>query len=737
MKSVKISKSQMIGIAAVSIASACIFRLYMLGGIDVLLFGGNQAGGLSKSSVLRAAAGLFLSWEVYIFAVAAGAVGWFFTASPKPLQFIYRYRYPLALALLGVCVAVGLSGSSIGTWCDLLGTEDSGLILGTSRSIRSDEWAVSTPTLLAQAYNGGNSYAYFSDTIRGTATDYYMGFRQPVYDIGMIFRPFHLGYLFLPVGNALSFYWFGRLIALALVSFEFGMFLTKGRKGLSAVFMLLITLAPAVQWWFTTALTDLLIYSMLSVVLFDKYAKQQSWAKRIPYTLGILMCAGCFVMVLYPSWQAPLVYVLLGMILYVILDNRKNFAFGIKDAAVIAAGCAGIAALILYIMNKSAETVRIISQTVYPGERFETGGGSFPHMNSYVNNIWMALTGYVAGPGSNPCENAQLIDLFPLCYIPALVVLIRDKVKDKLLIILTALSAFFGIWCIAGFPSFLAKITFLSNSQSNRTVIIFEFCNIMLLIRGMSLMTGPLGRRAAALSAGACALVLAFANGIFYKAFYVNHTFAKLALFAASLMIFAAVFYLTLRRGAKNGRMALGALLLLIVFMGGAVVNPLRRGVGALEKIEWVQEIKSVGESGENPKDGTYDGRLWLVDNERQPFNNLPLLCGRSTFNATAVYPDLETMSLLDPTGQYSDIYNRYAHITAIIIEEGEPYFESGGSEDTMVVYLTLDDVQKLGVDYITSRRELTGMQTENTGLTRVNDSEVYYIYKLQEKETL
>lgn len=733
MKSVKISKLRIIGIVLFSIMLACVFRLYMLGGIDVLLFNGGESGGFNMAFIRRAVKGIFLSWDTYVFALFAGFAGWFISVKPKVPEFIYKYRYFIALAVFAVCVFFGLSGSSIGMWCESFGVGDSGLLLGTSRAIRSDEWAVSTPMMLAQAYNGGNAYSYFSDTIRGSLTDYYMGFRQPVYDIAMIFRPFQLGYLFLPVANALSFYWFGRLIALALVSFEFGMLFTKGRKGLSVVFMLLISFAPAVQWWYSTAIVELLIYSMLSVVLFDRYAKENSWAKRIPYTLGILMCAGCFIMVLYPAWQVPLVYVLLGLILYVILENRKNFRFGIKDAAVIVAGCAGVAALILYIMNKSSEAVRIISQTVYPGERFETGGGCFAHINEYTNNIWMTVTDYVPGSGANQCENARFIDLFPLCYIPALVVLIRDRVRDRFLIIMAALSVFLGLWCVTGFPSFLAKITFMYNSPSNRTIIIFGFCNIMLLIRGITLMSRPLARRTAAVSAAACVLVPTVSNFLFNRDFFVNQALPKLALCAASVIVFALVFYLLLRKGAKRVRPLLAALILLVVFTGGVTVNPLRKGVAALDNVEWLREINEIGRSAENTGDGSYDGRLWLVDNELLPVNNLPLLCGRTTFNATAVYPDLEKLAILDPTGKYNDIYNRYAHITSVIVKDGEPYFESGGAEDMFIVYFTLDDARRLGVEYITSKRDLTGMETESTGLVRLNDGGEYFIYKLKE----
>ncbi len=772
MKSLRLSGPRIIGLAVFSTVLACFFRLYMLGGIDALLFSGPQPGVINGAFIRRAVKAVFFSWDIYVFALLTALIGWLFMADRRIPGFICRYRYPFAAGLFLICVLTELSGSSIGMWCESFGVKDTGLLLGASRPIRSDEWAVSMPTLLAQAYNSGDSYSYFSDTIRGSLTDYYMGFRQPVYDIAMIFRPFQLGYLFLPVGKALSFYWFGRLIALALVSFEFGMFISKRKKGLSAVFMLLVTFAPVVQWWFSTALTELLIYSMLSVVLFDRYAKEGSWLRRIPYTLGILLCAGCFIMVLYPAWQVPLVFVLLSLILYVILENRKDFSFGLKDAGVIVLGCVGTAVLLLRVFNKSSETVSIISGTAYPGARFETGGGCFANLGGYFCNIWSAFTEYVPGLLANQCENSLFTDLFPLCYIPAVIVSVRDKIKDRFLIILGAVTAFLGIYCVFGFPGFLSKITFMYNSQGKRALIIFELCNIMLLIRGMALMKKPLGRRASALASGGCVLFAAGTTLFFNRSFYAEQPLPKLALLAASAVIFAAVFYLILRRtadgakpagtgrgaegqsvvsqdgGMKDSRLALGALIILIAFIGGAAVNPLRRGIDALDNVEWLREIKNVGEAnvalaagngaaGGAGEDGSsaekpYDSRLWLVDSELLPCTNLPLLCGRTTFNATAVYPDMDTMAILDPDGKYSDIYNRYAHITTVITEEGEAYFEPGVSEDCFVLYMTLEDAKKLGVDYITSRRDLSEIDPEGAYLTRINDSDIYYIYRLQ-----
>ena len=116
---------------------------------------------------------------------------------------VYQLRYLAAAVILFCCVLFEISGSSIGFWSVLLdGTyensaqDNSGDLLGSSRSIRTDEWAVSTPMAFSQEYNHTGEYPYFSDTIRGDSTDAFIVYGQPVRSWEVIFRPFQIGYLF-------------------------------------------------------------------------------------------------------------------------------------------------------------------------------------------------------------------------------------------------------------------------------------------------------------------------------------------------------------------------------------------------------------------------------------------------------------------------------------------------------------------------------------------------------------
>lgn len=196
---------------------------------------------------------------------------------------LYKYRFWISGILLIVLIFFEIHGSSILYWQNYLSnlTNIYEPLIGISRGIRSDEWAVNTPMLLSQYYNNSGLFPYFSETIRGTLTDTFIIYGQPVRDIAILFRPFHWGYLLLSPAKGLSFFWIGRVIALFLVSFEFGMILTQKSKLLSLIYALLITWSPVVQWWFAiNGLVEMLVFGQLALIMITLYMNDQNYYKR-------------------------------------------------------------------------------------------------------------------------------------------------------------------------------------------------------------------------------------------------------------------------------------------------------------------------------------------------------------------------------------------------------------------------------------------------------------------------
>ena len=86
---------------------------------------------------------------------------------------IYKHRIITAFFVFVLCVIFEISGSSIGMWNTYLnnGEKNDGVLIGESKAIRSDEWAVNTPMTFSQQFN---DFGYFSNVIRGTSTDVFI-----------------------------------------------------------------------------------------------------------------------------------------------------------------------------------------------------------------------------------------------------------------------------------------------------------------------------------------------------------------------------------------------------------------------------------------------------------------------------------------------------------------------------------------------------------------------------------
>ena len=186
-------------------------------------------------------------------------------------EWLYKYRYAIAIIIFILCIFLEISGSSIGMWKNWGGmnVDADGVLFGKPRSIRSDEWAVLTPMMFSQYFDGFN---YFSNLIRGGNTDVFMIYGLPTLNLMQVFRPFQIGFLFLGIAKGLSFFWCGRGIALFLVMFELAMILTKKNKLLSLLAAIMITLAPMIQWWFAiNGIVEIFVFGGLAIILLEKY----------------------------------------------------------------------------------------------------------------------------------------------------------------------------------------------------------------------------------------------------------------------------------------------------------------------------------------------------------------------------------------------------------------------------------------------------------------------------------
>ena len=98
--------------------------------------------------------------------------------------------------------------------------------------------------------------------------------------------------------------------------------------------------------------------------------------------------------------------------------------------------------------------------------------------------------------------------------------------------------------------------------------------------------------------------------------------------------------------------------------------------------------------------------------------------------NSVNTYPDLEKWEKLDVNNQYSDIYNRYAHIIIDIQNTNDTSFELL-FPDRFTVHINVNDLEKLNITYIATDHNLEKFTNNNISfreIYRINNYKIYNI---------
>lgn len=393
--------------------------------------------------------------KMLIFFVALFALDFLISRSPARFSnSLYRYRYLVAAALFALTVLLNVSGSSIGLWAEsfLVSPENSGIIASVARECRTDEYALFTAMTFAQLQDPSGFLPYFGSVLRGTTTDMFLLYGQPVLDPAFVFRPFQWGYLFLGLSRGLSFYWFGRLIALFMASFEFGMLLLRKNRQLVLAYAALVTFAPTVAWWFSiNGLVEMLVFGQAGIVLLRQYTQTARLWIRILIAALLVIFVGGFALAVYPAWEIPLAYVFVAIALTAGASHFRELHFGRQDTIIAFIAIAVLAASMAYIFLKSHDLIVAELNTAYPGKRIEAGGGAGNLVFHYVLSYLLPFmpSGDDSGLAEGrPDSCAMFFSLFPLGIILAVINIARclkcNAKPDAITICLLILTAAFG-----------------------------------------------------------------------------------------------------------------------------------------------------------------------------------------------------------------------------------------------------------------------------------------------------
>ncbi|HFU3949683.1 TPA: hypothetical protein ACGO9U_001915 [Streptococcus suis] len=628
--------------------------------------------------------------------------------------------------LIGVIAIVfELSGSSIGLWGNYLNTGDyDNVLFGSSRSVRSDEFAASVPWAFSQMTDNDSSYLYVNNIVRGTATDMFLLLNQPVFDFAVIFKPAHWGYLFLGIDKGLAYTWVFRTLFLFATLFEFLMLVLKRNKVLSVIGALLVVFGPAVQWW-TIGGAEIISFGALAAIIAYHYFLISDYRIRLLFALLLSWCATGFLLVLYPAWQVPYLIFFVAVALYFIISNwnPSNFKFQ-KDIPIIAIFFLVTLGSLIYCFSKSMPAIEAMLNTAYPGKRQSFGGGQFffSMATGYPFSIFYSIFGLIDERGMN-----VFYDFFPLGIIGSSFAWIVKK--DRLSATMLIINLFFLVYMIAGFPTVLAKVTLMSFTMTQRLIPIFSFINIILLLRSIVVVESHFDKRTK--------IIIASIMTILIMVFAINSTMPyieqSISVYTSSPILFSIYRFLCVSCSVfilfcaiysiiSRSETSLLSWVLIIAISSGVMVNPLRSGTDVIFKSKLVQEIKKVDDKQEG---------VWIVESMGYPMTNVPLFAGAPTLNSTNAYPNMQLWKSIDDGADDSDIYNRYAHIIIELTQEPNVVFELV-QPDVFKVLLPVEKLSEIGITYILSERDLTVFNSESITFEMISNIDGKNIYHIR-----
>lgn len=651
----------------------------------------------------------------------------------------------LAFALLAIFsllwLLFSLNNSSIGVWRLLLADGNYGTLLGVARPIRGDEWAVWTPELISQARLG---FPAVNTAITAGAVDptlVAIG-GLPAWNLAAIFKPFYWGFLLLGAERGFSLMTLLRFALLFAVSFLTAKRYTRGNTMLSVAAAFLLALSPYVQWWYSQGICEVLIFSQASVLCWYSALETASAGRRIAFGSLAAWCLGCFLMVLYPAWLIPIAFFMLAILIRKTVKATKGWpdcqpgqencppvlsgTFTVGAFLQTFAPLLPVALLLFLILRNSWPTLLRIQQSVYPGQRLYTGGDR--PLNLFTG-LYSLTFPAVASTADNTSELANFLSFFPAGLLLAAFCRVKTKKSDGFSVILLCFLAVFTLLALVPLPAWLTRYTLLS--QCVRPGMILSLCNLLLLLRSLALLWSErqggasfvLNNSAAmdssrpALTASIPAVLSAALSVTLTAVFLHPPVYLLVALALLALLVFW-LLYASLRSDAL--RRLTAATLCLLSVLSGAFVNPVQKGLAAINDLPPIALVASA-----NLPDDTV-----IAVEADWPDPDALLFTGKRILNSTFPYADPEKWRVVDPEGRWEEIWNRLCHVSLSV---GTQTDFSLRDADHIAVTLTLNDLRLLGTRVLLTKKEYPDLKPVASGdkkqeTTSEKDWKLYWI---------
>ncbi|NKZ19366.1 hypothetical protein HF992_00605 [Streptococcus ovuberis] len=638
-------------------------------------------------------------------------------------KFLLKWRYLIALLLFIIGVSFELHGSSIGNWNnfgvsemvsgeknvtfnDFSGSDSAdwieiaknwvsipprtdGTVVGVPRMIRTDEWLVQTPYAISQVSTGNQ---FNNPTYGLSGMNMVLAYNSPVLDISVFGKPFNWGFLFLGASRGLSWYWCFKLLGMLLLSFEFAMILTKKNRFLSVIGSFWITFTPAIQWWFMQHLGDIVFFSLAIMVGTHHYFLTKSKLFKCLLAIGLSSSIIGFVLVIYPAFQVPFGYLIAIFFFIEFISALRNRRVLRSDLIIMSLTLLSAMSIVGWTLYRSLDALSATLNTVYPGGRVSLGGEL--EMSRFSDLLLNFILPFKIPTWTNQVEAASSVNLLPFI-IPLLPFVLHKKVKREQVfgLFLTVYCLLLAAFAIVGIPELFAKVSLFSYVTGGRAWQAMSVMSVFASLWFIALVWGSYERRALKISSFIVTAVVAVLGFLFIKkADFIGFLGKNYLLLFLMLILFAVLAVLFKKK------VIFGSIMAFLIALSGMTVNPVVKGLAVIEDKQLTRGIDSLVKENQEG--------IWLTENKAY---NYPQMFGAKTINSVRFYPDLELMKILDPHGDFESEWNRYAHMN-VSVSPDKTQISVGAAPDVLDIKLSLEDFERLGIDYVLTDRDLNAL---------------------------
>jgi hypothetical protein len=609
------------------------------------------------------------------------------------IRFDRKTQAFLACVLLFLFLATlfKVHGSSVAMWNRLLPERppDSGVLWGTPRRIRIDEWAFDTTAIINQA-RLRPAYPVVNTTMGLAPVPLITGL--PVRHWSALVRPATWGYFVVDLERAFAFSWNLQTCTLLIGMFLLLMLLTGNQFDVSLLGTAWVFFSGFTQWWYSVGLPGLIGEAALLIVAVHYLTLSSSRRAMVGWAVLFIACSITFALKLYPPWQVPLVYLAIAVTIGSLRPHLWTGAW--KNDLTFRAVCTTVtliilAALLALYYHDAKPAIDRMRGTVYPGARLVTGGDiSLAQAFGGFYGFFMSEQ-HVPPDWVNVCEASNYVLFFP---IPMAAALWRAGRRLPVGALEWALIVYIVVeltWIIVGFPAALASASGFALSQANRSqlgvgVASILLCSVFLARSRNDLPAGFLRR--ALLAGSLCALLVAY--GLYFNR--VTEGFVTSGQLLTVSLIATAAAYMLLSRAKK----AFAALIIVPLVASYGLVNPVAVGLGPVLDTDVFRQVSRIVDR--DPDAG------WIVYGGGLAPELLRTTGARVLLGGTKWVPPLDELKVLDPQASAVSVYNRFAHVALTPVEGDTINFKLGGPDNYAIeIDPKSDRWRQLGIRYV------------------------------------